>query len=201
MALLDASRQQALDMEGYIVLEGAVSPSVLSELSRSLDAHLMAHGYSDPGFPVRAADAVLQAQPEVQGLLERSGVSMTTLRNEHGLAVSSDQVVSKYPGRFRTPWHQDADALAGRGALTVYLSLSDTPEGALEVVPGSHRHGPVAHVRKVIAQPDKLVSDAVAIPVSAGTIVLLHPHTIHRGLPNEGAKVSTSYTIIFEHIA
>src|SRR5690606_4923385 len=86
------------------------------------------------------------------------------------------------------PWHQDGGALWGLSdapTLQIWTALDDASgSGCLEFLPGSHREGlatplggvvPAAHVAR--AEADRR---AVALPVVAGEVVLLHNWVWHR---------------------
>jgi hypothetical protein len=96
------------------------------------------------------------------------------------------------------PWHQDSRAYGARApdVVTAWVALTDsTPEnGALQVIPGSHRQRELEHVVQHV--PDSLLTrrrevalgvneaDAVMIPLRAGEMSLHHSGLVHGSPPN-----------------
>lgn len=99
------------------------------------------------------------------------------------------------------PWHQDSRAYGARApdVVTAWVALTDsTPEnGALQVIPGSHRQRELEHVVQHV--PDSLLTrrrevalgvneaDAVMIPLRAGEMSLHHSGLVHGSPPNRAA--------------
>ncbi len=99
------------------------------------------------------------------------------------------------------PWHQDSRAYGARApdVVTAWVALTDsTPEnGALQVIPGSHRQRELEH--EVQDVPNSLLTrrrevalgvneaDAVTIPLRAGEMSLHHSGLVHGSPPNRAA--------------
>jgi ectoine hydroxylase-related dioxygenase (phytanoyl-CoA dioxygenase family) len=94
----------------------------------------------------------------------------------------------------KIPWHQDngvilpeADAAT---ILTVWIPLTPATarNSCLQVVPGSHRRGLVAHcpIGVDMAIPDRLVATecAVTLPMKPGSALLMTQQTMHTGTEN-----------------
>jgi non-heme Fe2+,alpha-ketoglutarate-dependent halogenase len=95
-------------------------------------------------------------------------------------------------------WHQDATYFGLEPAVhvTAWIALTDAPAeaGCMEVVPGSHRRGQLAHGQ--FDAPDNLLSrgqtltvdfareSSVFMALKAGQMSLHHTHLIHRSGPN-----------------
>ena len=107
-----------------------------------------------------------------------------------GVALYRAFLMNKHAGGGTDlPWHQDGGNFWGLDrdpVLQVWTALDDAPldGGCLEVVDGSHIAGlatqlggvvPKDHVERADAE-----SKALAIPVVAGEVVLLHNHLWHR---------------------
>jgi phytanoyl-CoA hydroxylase len=102
------------------------------------------------------------------------------------------------------PWHQDANAYQaasdGTDVITVWIALVDvTVEmGPLEVLPGSHRAGLHRHywverLRLTAIHPDEFPDgEPVALPVSAGDVILFTSLTCHRTAPNLSDQIRWS---------
>ncbi len=92
-------------------------------------------------------------------------------------------------GGSEVPWHQDGGKLWGLSedpTLQIWTALDPAPldGGCLEVVPGSHRRGLSTPLGGVVPkdQVERFEAErhAVALPVEAGEVILLHNHLWHR---------------------
>ncbi len=119
------------------------------------------------------------------------------------------QFFSKEPGDGKTtPWHQDAFywPLSPHKAVTVWLAFSDSDEGngAMMVVPGSHRAGKLKY-RKTTQDSDVLdmvlehgefrESDAVPLILKGGQISLHDDNIIHGSAPNHSERLRCGLTM------
>ncbi|MEO2168859.1 MAG: phytanoyl-CoA dioxygenase family protein, partial [bacterium] len=102
-----------------------------------------------------------------------------------------DQGINKQPGSgSHIDWHQDNGYHRGRipEYLTLWLALddSDTANGGLLVLPGSHAQGPRAHeladVHWVI--PDIDESGAISLEAKAGDLLAFSSFLIHKTVGN-----------------
>lgn len=100
-----------------------------------------------------------------------------------------------------TAWHQDRAVCLPdadeTNMITVWCALTDATvsNGCLQVIPGVHKAGMRTHCARAqteIAASELEAGKAVAVPVQAGGIVLLHPLTPHCSLPNlsDGFRMS-----------
>ena len=119
------------------------------------------------------------------------------------------QFFSKEPGDANTtPWHQDAFywPLSPHNAVTVWLAFADSDEGngAMMVVPGSHRAGKLKY-RKTTRDSDVLdmvlehdefhEADAVPLILKAGQISLHDDNIIHGSAPNHSDRLRCGLTM------
>jgi len=113
-----------------------------------------------------------------------------------------DQAVYKkpeYPKPF--PWHQDNGYtyIEPQAYLTCWLALNDATldNGCPWVIPGGHLRGTLAHrpseLGYVCREHDG--SDALAVPVAAGSIVVFSSLMPHRTGPNVTNGVRKSYIL------
>ncbi len=112
-----------------------------------------------------------------------------------------DQAVYKKPGTESPfPWHQDNGYafVEPQQYLTCWVALTDATEenGCPWVVPGLHRGGTLAHEYSDIGfvclrDP----TDAVAVPVRAGSIVVFSSLTPHSTGPNRTNQVRKAYIV------
>ena len=109
-------------------------------------------------------------------------------------------------GGTHLPWHQDGGAFWGLDrdpTLQIWTAIDAAPveAGCIEVVPGSHRAGLVTHLGGVV--PANFVSGsnaeerAVALPVRAGEVVLLHNHLWHRSGVNRTGNPRRAFTVCY----
>jgi non-haem Fe2+, alpha-ketoglutarate-dependent halogenase len=120
---------------------------------------------------------------------------------ENLLVWSSTFFIKEAGDGTHVPWHQDSRAYGTRApdVVTAWLALSDSTRqsGALQVIPGSHRHGEREHVVQRV--PDSLLTrrrevaldvdeaDATIVSLGAGEMSLHHPGLLHGSPPNEAA--------------
>ena len=88
------------------------------------------------------------------------------------------------------PWHQDAAYFRGSDpdlmfGVWIALDPATRENGCMEVIPGSHRAGPVAHIphediNLCTIRPDHLHADRrVAVPLDPGDALVFHSLTHH----------------------
>ena len=118
----------------------------------------------------------------------------------------------KLPGEGkRVSWHQDASywPLTPSKTVTVWLAIDDADEenGAMEVIPGSHRHGQVDFEQSSVEENNVLgqsVHDArqyggepVALAMKAGQISLHTDLLLHGSEPNTSSRRRCGLTMRF----
>lgn len=121
------------------------------------------------------------------------------------------QFFSKDPGDGKTtPWHQDAFywPLAPHNSVTVWLAFTDTDgsNGAMQVVPGTHRAGRLRH-RPSHSRGDVLdmeleegtfdLADAVHLELVAGQASLHDDNLVHGSGPNHSGRLRCGLTVRF----
>lgn len=90
-------------------------------------------------------------------------------------------------------WHQDSPPGApSRFNLNRLFYLQDTEfdDGAVVVVPGSHRTGRISP-----GPPQEPIPGEVVLTPRAGTLVFLHGHTYHRVTPNVSRRPRVSVNL------
>ncbi len=109
-------------------------------------------------------------------------------------------------GGTHLPWHQDGGAFWGLDrdpTLQVWTAIDDAPleAGCIEVVPGSHKGGLATHLGGVVpanfVEAADAESRAVALPVRAGEVVLLHNHLWHRSGVNVTGNPRRAFTVCY----
>ena len=189
--IADARR---LDEEGYVRLDGFIAPDRRRHLVERIDALFASEG--------EAAGAEFRQEPGAQrlaNLADKGAIFLDCVVDEtvgaylaHVLGprfkLSSLNARSANPHRAESqPLHVDAGALPDEGGYwvcnTVWL-LDDftTENGALRVVPGSHRSG--QRPQDVLADPERAHPDEVLVTGRAGDVVVMNSHLWHGGTAN-----------------
>jgi hypothetical protein len=181
--------------DGFVVLGELLRPeeiqAAIEHLDRSRgrlrlrdDAPVVAVAPTEPIDMVSSGPAPAVARLLLDGPVEPFGVSYLCKPATSGLPAL---------------WHQDAhpwqERLGGAAAVTIWIALDDTDStnGCLRVVPGSHRLS-ARPLQKVASPPSmfgvqidpELVDDtkAVDLPLAAGAGSAHHPCLIHSSGPN-----------------
>ena len=112
-----------------------------------------------------------------------------------------DQAVYKKPGtKDEFPWHQDNGYtyIEPQAYLTCWVALTDTDEsnGCPWVMPGLHRRGTLFHENTDLGHEIPLdSSQAVCLPLKAGSIAIFSSLTPHRTGPNLSDDIRKSYIL------
>lgn len=92
------------------------------------------------------------------------------------------------------PPHQDGAYYANNQAnytiITLHLHDTNTENGAVRYLPGSHRQGLLPHDRQDSKAwlPDVNMDDLIEVHAGAGDLVCSNIYTIHASLPNRSAS-------------
>lgn len=127
------------------------------------------------------------------------------------ILIYSSSIWPKTPGDNKyVSWHQDSGYLGIDPAdgLQAWVALSDsnTANGCLRILPGSHHNPDVVHEETF--HPDNMVSrgqvihgipeeKAVDIELKAGQFSLHHERTFHASGPNNGGDRRIGYSILY----
>jgi phytanoyl-CoA hydroxylase len=127
--------------------------------------------------------AALTMQPRLRAMLDRL--------LGPGSRLIQDMALLKPPRvGSEKPWHQDTAyfdwlPLGGIAGCWIALDPATVENGCMQVIPGTHREGPVAHFHHrdcQIADERVRVPEAIAIPLAPGG-VLFFSGLIHHGTP------------------
>jgi hypothetical protein len=185
---------RGLDEDGYVRLEGFIAPERRRRLVERIDALFAEEG--------DAAGAEFRREPGAQrlaNLADKGAVFLDCVVDEtvgvylaHVLGprfkLSSLNARSANPHSAESqPLHVDAGALpdeAGYWVCNTVWLLDDftTENGALRVVPGSHRSG--QRPQDVLADPERTHPDEVLVTGRAGDVVVMNSHLWHGGTAN-----------------
>jgi non-heme Fe2+,alpha-ketoglutarate-dependent halogenase len=119
--------------------------------------------------------------------------AVETILGESLLVWSSTIFIKEGRDGGHVPWHQDSRAFGRRApnVLTAWVALTNSTaeNGALEVLPGSHRRGELTHVKRHV--DDNLLTRrpeialgvdataAIVVTLRAGEMSLHHPSLVH----------------------
>lgn len=210
---ITAEQARQYDERGFFVLEDALDHATVETLVQAIDP-LEARGADalrelDGGrfFIARADEITFTTHLVLQSPALRDFTSSTALTDLCADLIGPDvrlywdQAVYKKPGTDSPfPWHQDNGYafVEPQQYLTCWVALTDATEenGCPWVVPGLHRRGTLAHEYSDIgfvclSQP----TDAVAVPVRAGGIVVFSSLTPHSTGPNRSHAVRKAYIV------
>ncbi|HZM50173.1 MAG TPA: phytanoyl-CoA dioxygenase family protein [Vicinamibacteria bacterium] len=189
-----ATQARRLDEDGYVRLEGFIAPDRHRRLVERIDALFAAEGDT--------AGAEFRQEPgarRLANLADKGAVFLDCVVDEtvgaylaHVLGprfkLSSLNARSANPHSAESqPLHVDAGALPDEGGYwvcnTVWL-LDDftTENGALRVVPGTHRSG--QRPQDVLADPEATHPEEVLVTGRAGDLVVMNSHLWHGGTAN-----------------
>jgi len=182
---------QALERDGYVILERLISANELNELKRAIEAF-------EAKLPMGRNNFEGELTRRVYSLAGKGEVFMRLAEHPRIVAMldalllpnwllSQFQSVRIHPGETPQPWHND-DAFYAIPrprpilALSTIWALDDFTDenGATELVPGSHRW----HNERPEEQDDR----AIRAVMPAGSVVVFNGATWHRGGPNRSAK-------------
>ena len=192
--LLSPEQRRTLDDDGYLVLEGLLSPAQVERLSARFDELVAEEGaragteFHQEAGASRLANLV-DKDPLFDLLwcnpLQLAGISHVL--GGHDFKLSSLNARAALPGAGAQPLHPDWLGAVPPGDYQVCNSiwlLDDfTPHnGATRVIPGSHRTGSLELLEGYDnAQPHR---DEVLVQGKAGTCVVFNSHLLHGGTLN-----------------
>jgi ectoine hydroxylase-related dioxygenase (phytanoyl-CoA dioxygenase family) len=105
-------------------------------------------------------------------------------------------------------WHQDYAVLWPEAdnqliaGLWIPLVDAALENGCLEVIPGSHKLGPLPHrkVTEVETVPEAVPpTQPVAVPLKVGSALLLRNYLLHRARPNTSNRIRWSLDLRYQH--
>jgi len=211
-SLLTPEQVRAFSERGAFVLEEAFSAAemtavqdALDPLEREAERRLKAAG-GRLGI-ARAGEIVfaphLVARSEALAAFSRHPLLVRLVRELIGPSVRLywDQLVYKKPGAPEEfPWHQDNGYtfVLPQQYVTCWVALTDADEGngCPWVAPGIHRFGTLAHTWTELGfRCLEHAPDAVALPLTAGSVAVFSSLTPHRTGPNLSKATRKAYIL------
>jgi ectoine hydroxylase-related dioxygenase (phytanoyl-CoA dioxygenase family) len=173
-------------------------------------------GWADPGEAIRFAQQVSGrgevvkqpwlTLPEIAVIVRRP-VLVNAVADLIGpdIGLEGGFLLAKWPGAdFRVPWHQDGAGtdmeLDPARSVTVWLALTEATaaNGALCVIPGSHRHGYLPtrredlhggqHGRALTTDVPPGSPAPVVVELAAGQALVMDVRLLHSSPPNTTSR-------------
>lgn len=204
--------------DGYAVFEDALDETLLALLRAECDAFIAredarmdAAGVDTLGINHRGkryfANECQRERPSLRRLL------FSPVMADIGRALLGpdvyfffDQYVVKGPeGGLPFSWHQDSGYVVGNGGapdhapyLTCWCPLEDATvqNGTISIIPGSHRHGVLPHVRQTGSNDlvgPQTEGEALTIEAKAGTVVAFSSPLLHASGANRSDRPRRIY--------
>lgn len=190
---------------GYLTIPAFLNEGQVQQLRSFLDTYLRGGNHptrveNDDFIYVRD---IIGSDTGIHNLLHGLYVSqIPSILGCSTVEVVRDEAIVKRPRRTRQyPWHQDIAYFPRDREITSLIALSDLgpDRGGISIIPGSHKRGPIQHEKGSLGlavQPDASWMSGYDIDLPSGTLLLLHPCTIHRGITNLSESPTESYTIV-----
>jgi len=198
---LSVAERRALDEDGYLVLPGLLPPDLLARLRESVGRLFEEEG--------EAAGSEFKHEPgcrRLANLADKGDAFRALIAHPRALEcvrhvlgpdikLSSLNARSADPGGGAQPLHADMAAVAderGYWVCNALWLLDDyTPDnGALRVVPGSHRWGRLP--QEALADPLAGHPGQALVTGRAGGLVVLNAHAWHGGTANRTGQPRAS---------
>ncbi len=214
MTSLSDSEVATYRRDGHLTPRRRLSPDLLKRIGRNIDRLFEqnpqvrpeqlvgAHVRRSPDTGVRGVEDLLDCarQPEIVDMVEQ------LLGPD--LIVWGSQIFSKQAADgLAIPWHQDGQYWPVRpmATVTVWIAIdaSDSDNGCMRVVPGSHRRGLLAHhasedgdlaLNQALAETVE-ETDAVDVELERGQVSLHDAMLVHGSNANRSRRRRCGYAI------
>jgi ectoine hydroxylase-related dioxygenase (phytanoyl-CoA dioxygenase family) len=199
--------QHLLDTTGYVVLDGFMSSPLLGELRTRVEELFAEEGtqagaeFKQEAGSRRLANLIDKGDVfrRVLGMPELLAYVGHVLGPEFKLSSANARSVNPHADDSQ-PLHADMAAIAdekGYWVCNTVWMLDDftTDNGAIRVVPGSHRLGRLP--QEVISDLKQPHPDEVLVTGKAGTVVVMNAHAWHGGTGNRTSAPRTALHLFF----
>lgn len=179
---------------GYALLTGFFSTDEISKLSSEVGVAL---GNQISGKQVTVSDGLIKITPPLQTMLEGAGFLGCGSKD---LAYPIfDQAVKRAAGvQVAGPWHQDSMMIPGTN-VTLYVLLGESACRPFELIPGSHKNGQLGHAQgEISGDLIATLGNPFRPALEVGTVVVLHPDLVHRGVSCSESFPIVTYSISFK---
>jgi non-haem Fe2+, alpha-ketoglutarate-dependent halogenase len=195
---------------GYLAPLDVIGPTEAAALRDQIHKYLVDNGGAPAGLAGLRTKAHLRC-PALLDLVRRPAIldAVASLIGADLLCRSSSVFLKEPQDSAYVAWHQDAAYwnLEPDDVVTAWIAISDSTlaNGALAVIPGSHReeilpHGPsndpanqLQHSQKILAALD--LTRAVPLLLPAGAMSLHHVRIAHGSPPNRSPARRIGFAI------
>src|SRR5438876_6520646 len=192
---ISSGEKRQLDEFGYLVLEGFMEPPLLEALRQRVEALFVEEGERAGSEFKQEPQSRRLANLVDKGEIFRRAIAMPKILDRVGYVLGPEFKLSSLNVRSANPhsdWvqplHADTGAVPDENGYwvcnTVWI-LDDftTENGAIRVVPGSHRWRRLP--QQVLEDPSAEHPDEVLLTGNAGTVVVMNAHMWHGATANE----------------
>ena len=192
--------REAFDRDGAVVVRGVLEDRLVAEINRHIDWLIERH----PELrPERLGHRLIAGDPFwVRFLGDERLLDVAEALVGQDVAFFAADYIAKPPGDgLPVCWHQDGRywPLEPMEVVTVWFAAtpSTRENGCVQVIPGSHRLGPLAHVSEegrpgllsLAADPELFdESRAVHLELDPGDVSVHHPLLLHGSDPNTSGE-------------
>lgn len=214
---LSREQRRAYERDGFVVVPDVFTATELHTIDEEIDRLITMPG----------VEAGPRRQGWIYDVARRSAITNALAEDERllslvadvvypGIAIHSSKLVTKLPhSQDICHWHQDEafylkpedPETHSRARMSVWVPLQDADEhnGCLWVVPGSHRWGiddwtwqDNGTCQKRINRHEYADEHALALPVSAGSVVLFSAWTWHHSKNNATDRIRRAFIISYQ---
>jgi non-heme Fe2+,alpha-ketoglutarate-dependent halogenase len=195
---------------GYLAPLAAIDPTEAAATRAQLERYIADNGGVPAGLAGLRTKAHLRC-PALMALVRRPAIldAVTCLIGPDLLCRSASVFLKEAGDPAYVAWHQDAAYwnLEPDDVVTAWIAISDSTiaNGALEVIPGSHRdemlpHGPSNDPANQLQYGQKIVdlldpARAVPLLLRAGSMSLHHVRIAHGSQPNRSTERRIGFAI------
>jgi hypothetical protein len=199
MAEHDLMNQKTFEAAGYATIPNFLDEARRRALEELLDAHLEKDPTRKETEDFIYARGIFKRDLKVRELLLQVFRALSWGRD---LQIVRDEIVVKLPKKKRSyPWHQDVAYFPDNNYLTAFIALTDAgpDRGTVSVIPHSHKLGALSHIEGKLGlaiEDSRLLDGEIPLQLKAGTLVLIDPKLIHRGVTNLSPNQVKSYVLV-----
>ena len=196
--LMNAQERQALDRDGYVVVERFLDASTLEQVRQRVEQLYEAEG-ENAGSEFRKEEGSRRLANLVdKGEIFQRLIAMPRILELVGHVLGERFKLSSFNARSANPYsseaqplHCDAAALPDENGYwvcnTIWLLDDFTPaNGATRVIPGSHRWQELP--QRALSHPVAPHPEEVLLTAPAGSVAVMNTHAWHGGTANQTAN-------------
>ena len=196
--IADARERASFARDGFLFVRGFFTASEIAELRDAVDREVTV-SRKNAALP-RPDEFLWRRSHEVARFSLHAGLGAfaADLLGVRFVRLIHDVLFEKTPGASATTWHRDSDfwAIAGVGALTMWIPLQETPAAtALRYIPGSHRFAKREPLKRHEKALLPLQQPVVSPNLHVGDIAVHLYSTLHGAAPNRGTTTRRAFAL------